>query len=244
MLFFKKKTQRWFDKGAVQTDMHSHLIPGIDDGSPDLETSVALVKGLSELGYKKIITTPHVLNEVYPNTSETILSGLATLREELNRQKIEVEVNAAAEYFMDEYFSDLLRKKQPLLTISKNLVLVEFSMMTAPLDLQSLIFEMQMQNYQPVIAHPERYIYLIRNKNYFQTLKDAGCYLQLNLLSLSGHYGKTVQELANYLAEGEHYDLVGTDMHNIRHLEALQQMGSSKLLDRVVEGENFKNNLL
>lgn len=244
MLFFKKKPTRWFDSGIVQTDMHSHLIAGIDDGAQDLEASIEMIRGLASLGYKKIITTPHILNEVYPNNPEIILAGLTTVREELIRQKIDIELNAAAEYFMDEFFSDLLNRKQPLLTISGNLVLVEFSMMTAPMDLQSLIFEMQMQNYQPVIAHPERYTYLIRNKGFFQTLKDAGCYLQLNLLSLTGHYGKTVQELATFLAEGDFYDLVGTDMHNLRHLEALESMSSNKLLDRVTKSEKFKNNLL
>lgn len=223
--------------------MHSHLLPGIDDGSPDLRTSTELIKGFKELGYKKIITTPHVLWEIYPNTTETILTKQQEVQKEIEAAGIEIEFKAAAEYFIDEHFVQQLKNKIPLLTISGSMVLVEFSMLTAPMDLQEVLFEMQMQNYQPVLAHPERYTYLARKKETYDQLKDAGCLFQLNLLSLSGYYGETVQQLADYLLKRNYYDLAGTDLHHEKHLAQLQKIPSSQI-DKLRDSGLFKNHLL
>jgi protein-tyrosine phosphatase len=243
MFFFKKK-ENSSDLSWLCADMHSHLIPGIDDGSPDMATSLELIRGFTHLGYKKIITTPHILWEVYPNTAEIITEGANELRAAMTEAGITIELTAAAEYFIDEHFQELLKNKIPLLTLSGNMVLVEFSMLTAPLDLQEVLFEMQMQNYQPVIAHPERYVYLSRRKEAFDELKNTGCFLQLNLLSLTGHYGSQVQELAEYLLKKDYYDFAGTDLHHHRHLAALQKMGSSPLLKRLKDSGSLKNHLL
>lgn len=244
MFFLKKKQSSTTDLSWIHTDMHSHLIPGIDDGSPDMATSLELIKGFVELGYKKIVTTPHILWEVYPNTAAGITTGADELRSALAEAGIHIELKAAAEYFIDEHFQELLANKIPLLTISANMVLVEFSMLTAPLDLQEVLFEMQMQNYQPVLAHPERYTYLSRKKEFFDELKNAGCLFQLNLLSISGHYGSAVQELSEYLLKKDYYDFAGTDLHHQRHLAALQKMGTSAFLKRLREAGSLKNHLL
>lgn len=241
--FFSPRKQM-ADLSWLHTDMHSHLIPGIDDGSPDMETSLQLIKGFASLGYKKIVTTPHILWEVYPNTSAIITSGIKEVQKAVMQAGIPIEITAAAEYFIDEHFQELLKNKGPLLPISDNKVLVEFSMLNAPMDLQEVLFEMQMQNYQPIIAHPERYTYLSRKKEFFDDLKNVGCYLQLNLLSLLGHYGKQVQELAEYLLKKDYYDFAGTDLHNHRHLEGLQKLGSSSLLKRLKDSGVLKNQLL
>ena len=244
MFFFKKKENKATDLSWLGTDMHSHLIPGIDDGSPDMATSLELIKGFVALGYQKIITTPHILWEIYPNTVEIIQSGIGELNKAVKEAGIPVQLSAAAEYFIDEHFKELLKNKVSLLPISSNMVLVEFSMHTAPLDLQEVLFEMQMQNYQPIIAHPERYTYLGRKKDLFDELKSAGLFFQLNLLSLTGHYGNTVQELAEYLLKKDYYDFAGTDLHHHRHLAALQKLGASPLLKRLEDSGTVKNHLL
>jgi tyrosine-protein phosphatase YwqE len=244
MFFFKKKSQSDLDLSWLNADMHSHLIPGIDDGSPDIDTSIKLIKGLAGYGYKKLITTPHILWEIYPNTPEKITAGLDELKLALTREGIEIEIKAAAEYFIDEYLEQQLRSKVPFLTIGDNKVLVEYSMVTAPMDLKEFIFEMQLQNYQPVIAHPERYIYLSRKKEFYDDLKDSGCMFQLNLLSLIGHYGDSVQELAEYLIKKDYYDFAGTDLHGFKHLEALKKLSSSVLLKRVKDSGTIKNHTL
>lgn len=241
MFFFKKTAPAGLS--WLHTDIHSHLLPGIDDGSPDITTSVELVKGFVKLGYKKIITTPHILWELYPNTTEIIQSKAAEVRKAISEASIDIEFHAAAEYFMDEHFAGELKNKTPLLTISDNRVLVEFSMLSMPMDLQEILFEMQLQNYQPVIAHPERYSYLLRKKEFFDDLKAAGCWFQLNLLSLTGYYGEPVKQIADYLLKKGYYDLAGTDLHHERHLRLLQKLPSS-LLKRLQDSGTFKNHLL
>lgn len=242
MLFFgKKKKEEIPDLSWLQTDMHSHLLPGIDDGAPDIATSLELIRGLQSLGYKKLITTPHIFWELYPNTPAIIAESLASLRVALQTEGINIEIHAAAEYFIDEHFEAELINKSSLLPIIENKVLVEFSMISAPMDLQQVLFQMQIQSYQPIIAHPERYVYLNHRKDLFNELKEGGCLFQLNLLSLTGYYGKAVQELAEYLCKKEYYDFAGTDMHHDRHLQALRRLSSSSLYSRLQDSGILKN---
>ncbi len=243
-MLFWKKNHTPLDLSWLNTDLHSHLIPAIDDGSQDITTSVQLIKGLMEFGYKKIITTPHILWEMYPNTPDVIINGCAEVNKVLTEQNVLVELSAAAEYYMDEHFFEELTNKVPLLTLKDRLLLVEFSMMTAPFDLNDILFELQLQNYQPLIAHPERYIYLRNKKEFFDELKSQGCLFQLNLLSLTGHYGTSVQELAEYLVKKEYYDYAGTDLHNERHLQSLQKLSSSTYLSRLKDSQRLQNHLL
>lgn len=223
------------DFSALKTDMHSHLLPGIDDGSPDIQTSLELIKGMMSLGYSKLITSPHIMSDMYKNTREIILEKLALLRSAVKEAGLDIEINAAAEYYLDEYVHGLIKNNEPLLPVSKNMILVEFSMAFPSHSLKDILFDMQMQGLQPIIAHPERYIYLERNKDFYEELKDIGCLFQVNLLSLIGHYGRTQQELAQYLLKKGYYDLAGTDLHHVRHLDALhsRELGSQlqKLMD-------------
>ena len=244
MFFFKKKKEISLDLAWLGTDMHSHLIPGIDDGAKDIATSIQLIKGLENLGYKKLITTPHVLWEIYANTPDIITQGLGELKAAMDKEGLNIELHAAAEYFMDDHFEEELKKKTPLLSISKNMVLVEFSMLTAPFDVQKILFEMQMQGYQPVLAHPERYTYLSRSKNTYEDLKYAGCIFQLNLLSLTGYYGRSVQDLAEFLLKNDYYELAGTDLHHAQHLSALQRLSSSPLYQKLKESSLLRNSSL
>ena len=244
MFFWKKKHTEQIDFSWLHTDMHSHLIPGIDDGASDSAASLELVQGLIQLGYQKLITTPHILWDVYANTPEIITRGFEVLKESVTKASLSIQLHAAAEYFIDDYFANQLKNKVPLLCVSGNYVLVEFSMLTAPFDLHDVLFEMQIQNYQPIIAHPERYSYLANKKSFFDELKSMGCAFQLNLLSLTGYYGKAIQELAEYLVKMNYYDFAGTDMHNTRHLASLQKLSSSPVYHKLKEGDRLKNRLL
>jgi tyrosine-protein phosphatase YwqE len=221
--------------------MHSHLLPGIDDGSPDIETSLQLIRSMMELGYTKFITTPHIMWDMYKNTSEIILGKLEIVRAAAKAEGLNVEINAAAEYFLDDYVAGLVKKNEPLLTVSGNMVLVEFSLANPSMSLKDILFDMQMQGYQPVIAHPERYIYLEHNKEFYEELKDIGCLFQLNLLSLGGYYGKSVNELAQYLIKKGHYDLIGTDLHHARHLEALHNPAIATPLKKLIDSGKIRN---
>jgi protein-tyrosine phosphatase len=234
LFFFRKKNKGRTDLSGLYCDMHSHLLPGIDDGSPDMDTSMELIQGLVDLGYKKIITTPHIMWDMYKNTNEIIEIKWEAVTNELERRKIHVEFYAAAEYFVDDHFVDLLNRNTPLLTLKDNMVLVEFSFVEAPLNFKEILFDMQIKGYQPVIAHPERYTYFGANKSWYDQMKDVGCLFQVNLLSLCGFYGKAQMDLAQYLIKQKYVNLLGTDMHHARHLDILGTAtlhGVEKLLD-------------
>lgn len=220
---FKKKKRPRLDLSGLVADMHSHLLPGIDDGSPDTETSLQLIAGLQELGYRKFITTPHILWDMYKNDATTIGAAYEELQQAAQLQNnAAVPVKAAAEYFLDEHFDELLEQNVPLLTIHQNWVLVEFSFVTTPLNFKDKMFSMQMRGYQPVLAHPERYLYFMSDRKWYDELKDAGCYFQLNILSLAGYYGKASRQLAHYLIGKRYINLLGTDCHHFRHLNTLR----------------------
>ena len=228
--FFKKAGSDVVDLSELGCDMHSHLIPGIDDGARDLEDSLQLIRGLVDLGYRKLITTPHILVDYYPNTPATIGGGYETVQAELKKQGMGVEFRAAAEYLMDDHFITLLETDQPLLTLKDKMVLVELSFAVPALNLKEILFQIQLKGYQPVLAHPERYLYFGANKGWYEQLKDAGCLFQLNLLSIKGYYGKGSLELAQYLIKKKYVDLLGTDLHHQKHLENLR---SSRISDAV-----------
>src|ERR1700751_3474360 len=149
-MFFKKKNVNTKINGfnLLQTDMHSHLLPVIDDGSPDIETSVELIKGMKKLGYKKLITTPHIMWDVYRNTNTIIHEKLNELKEKLKSEQIDIEIEPAAEYFIDEHLTELVEAKEPLLSFGNKMVLVEFSMVSQPFEWKKTLFEMQIQGYQ------------------------------------------------------------------------------------------------
>ena len=241
MFGLRNKKNNHFDFSLLGADMHSHLIPGIDDGVPDVKSALQLIKGMVDLGYKKLITTPHIMWDMYKNTKEDILKGYETLQRAVEEEKIEVEIIAAAEYFLDDYVKELLKKNEPLLTISQNMVLVEFSLAYEPMDLREILFEMQLQGYQPVIAHPERYIYPEKGRIFFEELKDSDYLFQLNILSLVGLYGKEPQKNAHWLVEKQFYDFAGTDIHNIRQLEALYDPVISTGLKRMMDSGKIRN---
>ena len=239
--FLKKKSKKYsINFSEIGVDIHSHLIPGVDDGAKDLEDSIELIKGLKDLGFKKIITTPHIYSDYYPNTSDRLLAGLDTLRRGLKAANVDIEVSCAAEYFMDEVFEEYLDTND-ILTVHDNYVLVEMSFFSECIRLEEYLFKMQIKGYQPILAHPERYTYYAKNFERFQNLKDRGCKLQLNLLSLTGHYGKEVKDLAIQLLDANLYDFVGTDTHNVEHLEKLKTLIPTNK-KAVSLGNKFLNN--
>lgn len=230
------------DWSFIGADIHSHLIPGIDDGAKTMEDSILLLRELEAMGYTKIVTTPHTMVDFYPNTTETILSGLEKVREAIKENDIKLEISAASEYYIDDSFMKLV-ETQPLLTVHKNEVLVEFSMVYEPPMLNNTLFAMQTNGYKPIIAHPERYMSFHNKFEKFEELKDRGCLLQLNLLSAAGYYGRNVQEVALKILAHGMYDYCGTDMHHEKHAGALKKMLSSRIYHQL-SAYPFKNSKL
>lgn len=240
--FFRKKSNPPATglKFPFDTDIHSHILPGIDDGSPDIETSIMLVKGLYDLGIRKAVATPHIIADMYRNNPTTINAALDTLKKEVKKEGIDIEISAAAEYMLDDYFLKLLRTEK-LLTIHNNIVLTEQSYATPSGNLNEIAFELMTAGYRPIMAHPERYVFYQGRFDEFSRLRDMGFLLQVNLLSLTGYWGKGVTRAARYLFENNLVDLVGTDLHHDRHLHALQHPGHLQLFNTVLGEKKFND---
>lgn len=209
------------------TDLHCHLLPGLDDGAPDPETALDLLGQMVELGIRHFTCTPHVMEGMWMNNTRKILQTLqdfSPLVEE--RFGTTVALQAAAEYMIDDGFNPLIRKED-LLPLYDNLILVELSFVAPPIQLFTTLAEMQVAGYRPVLAHPERYFFYHNDLDAYQHLKDAGCLFQLNLLSLSNYYGKDVRLCAEKLLKLGMYDLTGTDLHHDRHAQQLTKMVST-----------------
>jgi len=224
--------------------MHSHLLPGIDDGSPDLQTSLRLIKGLEELGYKNFIATPHVMEDLYPNNRGTIQAAYDTLKDELKSKDIDTQIRFAAEYLLDGNVDDMLEKKESLLTLKDKMVLVEISFVSEPIHLKDVLFNLQMNGYQPIFAHPERYAYYHHQPTQYAEIKAMGCLFQSNLLSFSGYYGSSVRQAAEYLVDKGLTDYLGTDLHHDRHLENLRQLTFTPSLAKLMDEVGVLNHLL
>ena len=225
--FFSKKL---FLKDLLENfvDIHCHILPGIDDGAANVKASIELIEKLTQLGVSQFIATPHVMKDYYPNNDETIGNAFQKLLEAIAASNLSnIVINPAAEYMMDEYFEEHVLNKY-LFTLKSNIVLVEMSYYQAPINLVNLIWKIKEHGYTPVLAHPERYSYYHNYKEYYRTLKQLGCYFQLNLLSLSNHYGNNVQKIARYLIDENLIDFVGTDVHNVNHIEKLSNLSITK----------------
>lgn len=233
ILSFFSRQPALADYSRLGLDLHSHLLPGIDDGAANLELSLSYLRSLQELGFRKLITTPHVYQEFYPNTAEGILQGAVELRAAAVAAGITVELAVAAEYFLDDHFADLV-EQEALLPLWERQVLVEMAFLGAPPQLEQYLFRMQTKGYAPVLAHPERYAFLHGQWRQYERLKDLGCRFQVNLLSLTGYYGKPVQQAAEKLLAQGWVDYLGTDLHHQRHLERLQAGLKHRLLAKAV----------
>jgi protein-tyrosine phosphatase len=220
-LFGPKKRKIPFNLATLGVDMHSHLIPGIDDGAPTMDHCIAMLNKFAQLGYRKVITTPHILGEVHPNTPEIIKVGLAKVRKEIQQLQIPIELEAAAEYYCDETFLPKIKEKK-LLSFGQNYVLMEFSMLSPSQYEAQALFELQVAGYTPVLAHYERYPYYHKDFEKVRELRERNIKIQVNLGSLSGHYGIGVKKMAEELIQKGLVDFLGTDCHRMEHLILLE----------------------
>lgn len=231
------------DFSVLAVDMHSHILPEIDDGAPDLGTSIELIKELMKLGYKHLIATPHVMFDIHPNTPKIIKEKLEIVRIEVAKQQLDVKIEAAAEYLLDDHFEDVLEQKN-WLCINKKYILVELSFIAPPQNLESYIFQLRTKGLIPILAHPERYLYFGHQYGKYERLRDMGCLFQINLLSLSGYYGKDIKNNALKLLKKGWVEFLGTDCHSMNHIEFLNKGLRSKIFERTLSNISFYNSTL
>lgn len=239
--FFKKKVQ--LSPQHLQTDLHSHLLPGIDDGVNDLEEAVKVLSHMASLGYRKVITTPHIMQDVYPNSRETILTLLPQVKEAARNAGLTIEIAAAAEYYLDEAFMELLKTPEQLLTFGDNYLLFETNMMSRPMALEEAIFQLQSHGIKPVMAHPERVQYILAEPQLLQELAQKGLRYQINLGSFAGYYRKEAKLLAEAMAKKGMVSFLGSDCHKIQHARMIEKAFVNRKI-RHCEGPQLLNSEL
>jgi len=224
-------------------DIHSHLLPGIDDGVKSIEETVYILKIMQSLGYEKIITTPHVMSDYYPNSEQDIRSKLEETNELISKHQLGIELEAAAEYYLDENLMFKLSNKEKLLTFGNNYLLFETSFFNKPIFLEEAVFNMNTHGYQPILAHPERYIYLHGNHKLVEKLKNMNVLFQMNILSLTGFYSIECKKFALKLLKDKQIDFVGTDCHSALQADEIFNQANNKYL-RLLNSENILNRSL
>ena len=233
MFNFFKKSPPLLSFASLGLDLHSHLLPGIDDGAKTVEDSLRLIQRLQAMGFERFITTPHVMTDLYPNTPEIIREKLAEVRAAAVSNGLEVQIDAAAEYLLDEAFGEKITNGE-LLTLPGRRVLVEMSFVSAPPNLDQYIFQLQTKGYKVILAHPERYLFLRNEQKKYESLKNRGVEFQLNLLSLVGYYGKPIQDFAERLLKAGMIDYLATDLHHERHAQNLERLLTDRRLGKLL----------
>ena len=224
--------------------MHSHLLPGIDDGVENYEEAVEVIRKLMAAGYKKLITTPHIMGDFYKNTPEIIYDKLDKLRDIAATMGLDVELDAAAEYYLDEWFVRKLKTDEPLMSFGKKkYVLFETSYMNASPYFDLVVFSLKSKGYTPVLAHPERYVYLFDKPEKLRQMYDTGVLFQININALSGYYSRASQKIAEKLIDNNMLAFLGTDCHGRRHLKHLEKARKTEAYKRALHADLLNNSL-
>ncbi|WKZ58930.1 MAG: capsular biosynthesis protein [Cyclobacteriaceae bacterium] len=239
--WFRKKNV--VSENPIRTDIHSHLLPGLDDGVQSFEDAEEIILRFIKAGYKKLITTPHIMSDAYRNTPEGIRARLAELKEYLKSKNIGIEIEAAAEYYLDEVFIKHVETDQELLTFGKRLLLFETNFMTEPLQLKEFIFMATTKGYQLVLAHPERYIFLQNDLAKAEDLINRGVYFQINTSSLTGYYSREAQRTAYKLIDKGWVHFVGSDCHSLQHIQLLEEAQTSRYYQKALTLPLLNNSL-
>jgi tyrosine-protein phosphatase YwqE len=221
--FFQEKAPAQ-TRSLITTDIHSHLLPGIDDGVETFDESLEVVNGFISLGYTRLITTPHIMQDYYRNEPEEIRELAALLQSKIYDRGWDITVEAAAEYYLDEGLMEKLENEDELLTFGNNYLLFETSFINKPIYIEEFLFKTMSRGYTPVMAHPERYAYIHNEPNLLQTLMDRGMLSQVNANSFAGYYSKEVKKMARRIIDSGLVNFVGSDCHSMKHLEVLRDV--------------------
>jgi protein-tyrosine phosphatase len=240
-LFNKNKPNKDLPLTYYDVDIHSHLIPGIDDGSKSYEESFEIISFFKSLGVRKMITTPHLSFDFYQNKHEDILDGFKLLKEKVSNARIEMDLSVAAEYMIDDGFRSLINKGN-LLTFGDNYLLIELNGFAVYPDFSSLIFDLQSSGYKIILAHPERYPFWHNHRQEYISLKERDVMFQMNALSLTNLYSPAVNKTARWLIENKMIDFIGSDVHHASQQALYMKALSSKLYYKLKERETIRNN--
>lgn len=243
MIFNWFKQSKAPDLPVLRADMHSHLLAGLDDGVSTVAEAEEIIVNLMRLGYRRIITTPHVMSDAYRNTPEGIRAKLRELQDHLQKKNIDVDLSAAAEYYLDESLFKMVEGGHPLLTFGERYLLFETNFLTEPFNLKEFIFLAATRGYKLVLAHPERYLYLQNNLEKVQDLLDRGVLMQMNISSLTGYYSKPVQQMAIKLIDHGMVHWLGSDCHHLQQVHLIEKAKNLKYFRKALTLPLLNNSL-
>ena len=236
----------WLKSNSINNpivDIHSHLIPGIDDGAKSVTSAVDMILELKDLGYNKAVTTPHI-HPNYPNTPGIIREKFILVQNELKAKSINFEVEVAAEYFVDEVFLELLKSDKEILSFGDKYVLVESSFINKPLIFESCLVELKSRGYHPILAHPERYKFLEGSLEWLLHLKEMNILFQVTISSFIGYYGPDAKEIAKRLLKRNMIDFLGSDLHHTSQIRYIKEGLAKKEIKKLCVSLTLKNNSL
>ncbi len=241
-LFKRNKEQV---KLFYNTDVHSHILPGVDHGSQSVEQSLEMLRAEMDMGINRVILTSHVTAITFENTRETLMDAYQKLLQAVSDEGLDIELHLSAEYRMDEYF-DKEYKADHLIPMPGNHILLENSFQQELLNLDELLFDMQVKGYRTILAHPERYNYYSRRHKRYEQLHNAGARFQVNILSFTGYFGEEARDSALWFAENGMIDYLGSDMHNVKHAHIIMDYLNSKEWRKLSQeiAPNIKNDLI
>ena len=229
--FFKKKKN---NKLFYNTDVHCHILPGVDHGATDIQNGLQLMKAEMEIGINRFIFTPHVTKSTFENNPDTILPAFEVFKQAIKDNGIDAEVAVSAEYRIDELSLDQIQNKQHI-AMPNDHILLENAYLQERLDLDEIIFDVQVKNLTPILAHPERFKYYAINKQRFVQLHNAGALFQVNIMSFTGYFGETAKQSAKWLLDHDLIDLLGSDIHNMEHVEVIRNFLNTKEYERIAK---------
>ena len=243
---FKKKYEPRPIFAPLGTDMHCHLVPQVDDGSKCLEESIECLNTLHAVGYNKVYITPHFQTPRFENDEDDIRQRYATLKRQAAEAGVEIEMaGIGGEYRIDSGFQKRLDNPRFLTVGDKQkYILVEFSLHQQMLGADEMIFDLQMNGHEIILAHPERYPYLNVQGSRMEQLKNQGVYFQINVLSLGGFYGDEARHRAMEMLERGWVEFMGTDTHNTLYAQALRDLSCNRKVEKIVEKYSFLNHTL
>lgn len=252
---FRKRPSQGVVKNDLKllvTDVHSHLVPGVDDGAPDMTSALALISRLHHLGFERLVTTPHIMSDLYPNTPDILQPRFHELKREVAKRFPSLTLTLAAEYFLDTSFIELLENPDKLLTFpcvdpingdKHEMLLFEFAFHEAPNDelLTEAIFKMQTSGITPVVAHCARYPYWHMDRSKLESLHSKGVILTVNAATLVGNYGELAKETANHAVNQGWIRMVCSDTHAPHHIVAVKELETSEILAKLIESGRLLN---
>lgn len=196
-------------------DIHNHLLPGLDDGARNIETTLGILDSARNQGINKIIATPHYFRGMYENAYEAVVSKVSDLNLKIKEEGLNIEVFPGQEILLDKYTLDLLKEGIIHGLNDSDYMLVEFRLNAVPKDALDMIYEIKIQGITPIIAHPERYIEFIKKPERINDFLEEGCIFQINSGSIIGSFGKEVKKTAKLFLEHGLCDFIASDAHSV-----------------------------